>query len=362
MRRIPLLAFFLICGTAQASEGSWQVTDEEVCRKYESSIPLDVCMAEQKAAGVRALEVESQCTAAFPNDVKANTDCREICWTRKDDAASCALEATTLIEKYREEDRAVKDADRHHMIVIGVLSTVVLVIVLLLIVKRTRSAIGSFIARGIYAGSGFDVRKISERWDAYRRRDQEDSNHQVSASTEDPVSAPAPIPEEQTRTKKSIEPAGIGGWLILPAVGLAISPILQGIRFFRDIMPALEPNVWRILSDPTSENYHPMWVPTILFEAASTILLFIFTLWLGYLFFFRKSPQVPQLFIFWLAINLIIQTIDLILMNSIPLGAGQSDQQVVGGLVRSIGSAAIWIPYFIKSVRVKNTFTRAVAS
>ncbi len=361
MRRIPLLAFFLICGTAQASEGSWQVTDEEVCRKYKPSIPLDVCMAEQKAEGVRALEVESQCTAAFPNDVKANTDCREICWARKDDAASCALEATTLIEKYREEDRAVKDADRHHMIVIGVLSTVVLVLVLLLIVKRIRSAIGSFIARGIYAVSGLDMRNISERWGGYRSRDQEDSNHLVSASTEDPVSAAAPIPEEQTRAKKGIEPAGIGGWLILPAVGLGISPILHGIQFFRNIMPALEPNVWRILSDPTSENYHPMWVPTILFEAASTIVLFIFTLWLGY-FFFRKSPRVPQLFIFWLAINLVIQTIDLILMNSIPLAAGQSDQQVVGGLVRSIGSAAIWIPYFIKSVRVKNTFTRAAAS
>jgi hypothetical protein len=231
-----LLAFFLICGTAQASEGSWQVTDEEVCRKYEPSIPLDVCMAEQKAAGVRALEVESQCTAAFPNDVKANTDCREICWARKDDAASCALEATALIEKYREEDRAVKDADRHRMIVIGVLSTIVLVIVLLLIVKRTRSAIGSFIARGIYAVSGFDVRKISERWDGYRRRDQDDSNQQAAESTVVSVSAAAPIPGEQTGMKKrgsSLVLLNIGRvlmwmWIINGVGHLLLGPPLIG--------------------------------------------------------------------------------------------------------------------------------------
>jgi hypothetical protein len=62
----------------------------------------------------------------------------------------------------------------------AVLPIVIVVIVLLLIVTRTRLAIGSFIARGIYAVSGFDVRKISERWDGYRRRDQEDRNQQAA--------------------------------------------------------------------------------------------------------------------------------------------------------------------------------------
>jgi len=338
MRRIPLLAFFLICGTAQAAEGSWLVVD---------------------CGGGVYFPLGTDCRAVSPKQLgdRAEQQAREQrAWNAQQQEQQHAYEIQRAEVQQHIRQVRLEVAGAILLIVI------VVIVLLLIVITRKRLAIGSFIARGIYAVSGFDVQKISERWDGYRRRGQDDSNQQAAESTVVSVSAAAPIPEEQTRTKKGIEPAGIGGWLILPGVGLAISPILQGIRFFRDIMPALEPNVWRILSDPTSENYHPMWAPTILFEAASTILLFIFTLWLGYLFFFRKSPQVPLLFIFWLAINLIIQTIDLILMNSIPLAAGQSDQQVVGGLVRSIGSAAIWIPYFIKSVRVKNTFTRAVAS
>jgi Protein of unknown function (DUF2569) len=127
-------------------------------------------------------------------------------------------------------------------------------------------------------------------------------------------------------------------------------------------VPALEPNVLRTMSDPASGNYSPMWVPTIFFEAASGILLFIFTLWLGYLFFFRKSARVPRLFIAWLACHLIVRIIDRVLTNSIPLVAGQSDHEVVSGLGRSIMNAAIWIPYFIWSIRVKNTFVKAAAA
>ena len=162
--------------------------------------------------------------------------------------------------------------------------------------------------------------------------------------------------------KSDIGPAGIGGWLVLPALGLAISPIVQGIQLFRDIVPALEPNVWRTLSDPTSGNYYPMWVPAIFFEATSGILLFIFTLWLGYLFFFRKSARVPRLFIAWLACQLVVRIIDRILTNSIPLAAGQAGHDVVSGLGRSIMNAAIWIPYFVWSIRIKNTFIDAAAA
>jgi len=338
MRRIPLLAFFLICGTAQPAEGSWAVVD---------------------CGGGVYFPLGTDCRAVSPKQLgdRAEQQAQEQrAWNAQQQEQQHAYEMQRAEEQQHIHQVRLEVAGAILLIVI------VVIVLLLIVITRKRLAIGSFIARGIYAVSGFDMRKISERWDGYRRRGQDDSNQQAAESTVVSVSAATLIPGEQTGMKKGIEPAGIGGWLILPAVGLAISPILQGIRFFRDIMPALEPNVWRILSDPTSENHHPMWVPTILFEAASTILLFIFTLWLGYLFFFRKSPRVPQLFIFWLAINLIIQTIDLILTNSIPLAAGQSDQQVVGGLVPSIGSAAIWIPYFIKSVRVKNTFTCAVAS
>jgi hypothetical protein len=157
--------------------------------------------------------------------------------------------------------------------------------------------------------------------------------------------------------KSDIEPAGIGGWLVLPALGLAISPIVEGVQIFRDILPSLSPDVWRTLSDPTSASYSPMWVPTIVFEATTSLLIFIFTLSLGYLFFFRKSARVPRLFIAWLVCNLIVKIIDRVLISCLPLTGGAPDFEIVSSLGRSITNAAIWIPYFIWSIRVKNTFT-----
>jgi hypothetical protein len=161
--------------------------------------------------------------------------------------------------------------------------------------------------------------------------------------------------------RKDLESAGIGGWLILPAIGLVISPIFQGIWIIRDIVPALNPDVLKTLSDPASDNYSAMWVPTMVFESVTSILMFAFTLWLAYLFFFRKSPRVPRLFIVLLAAQLIIQVIDWVLTKNLPLPAEQSGNGFVSSLGRSIINAAIWIPYFLWSIRVRNTFADTAA-
>jgi hypothetical protein len=162
--------------------------------------------------------------------------------------------------------------------------------------------------------------------------------------------------------RKDLEPAGIGGWLILPAIGLVISPIWQGIGLVRDIIPSLNPTLLRSLSDPSSDHYSALWVPGILFEAMSNMLIFALTLWLAYLFFFRKSALVPRLFVIWLASHLIIQIIDWLLTKSLPLPAEPVGNGVVSSLARSIISAAIWIPYFIWSIRDRNTFVDTAAA
>lgn len=135
---------------------------------------------------------------------------------------------------------------------------------------------------------------------------------------------------------------------------------MQGYELFREILPSLSPTVLRTLSDPNSANYSALWVPGIIFEAVSNILIFALTLWLVYLFFFRKSALVPRLFIIWLAAHFVIQMLDWLLTKSLPLPE-QSANGVLSSLGRSIVNAVIWIPYFIWSVRVKNTFVGTAA-
>jgi Protein of unknown function (DUF2569) len=154
------------------------------------------------------------------------------------------------------------------------------------------------------------------------------------------------------------EPKGIGGWLLLPALGLIITPFRVGFQFYRDLLPALAPETWNALTISSSAAYHPLWGPLIIFEVIGNLTLFIYAILLLW-FFFNKSQRVPKLYIIWLVLVAAIQIIDFLLANQIPAVASQpSDPESVKEVARSIVAAAIWIPYFLKSKRVKNTFIK----
>ena len=91
-------------------------------------------------------------------------------------------------------------------------------------------------------------------------------------------------------------------------------------------------------------------------RAVANVGFLIFTLWLGYLFV-RQSSRTPAVFIVWLLINVAIQVVDLLLAQSIPVVAEESTAAVAREVFRAILQAAIWIPYFLRSERVRNTFT-----
>lgn len=157
------------------------------------------------------------------------------------------------------------------------------------------------------------------------------------------------------------EPRGLGGWLVLPALGLIVTPFRIGFQFYRDMLPALELETWNALTNSSSAAYHALWGPLIIFEVIASLAFFAFTLLLLWLFF-HKSNRVPKLFIIWLVLNAVIQIIDLVFASQIPVVASQpTDPESVKDITRSIFGAAIWIPYFLKSKRVKNTFIEPVS-
>jgi hypothetical protein len=212
MVRIPLLAFFLICGAAQAAEGSPLVVD---------------C-----GAGVY-----------FP----FGTDCRSVSPKQLGDRAEQqaqeqrAWNAQQQEQQHAYEIQRAEEQQHIHQVrleVVGAILLIVIVVIVLLLIAITRKrlAIGSFIARGIYAVSGFDVRKISERWDGYRRRVQEDRNQPATESTVVSVNATALIPREQRGMKKrgsSLVLLNIGRvlmwiWIINGVGHLLLGPPLIG--------------------------------------------------------------------------------------------------------------------------------------
>jgi hypothetical protein len=155
--------------------------------------------------------------------------------------------------------------------------------------------------------------------------------------------------------EKTEPPKGIGGWLIFVVIGLIISPIRVAYLLATTHWPIFLDGTWEVLTTPGSEAYHPLWAPLVIFEIIGNlgvIALAVVTLW----HLVRKSRHTPKLAIIWLAWTAIFIAVDFFAADLIPAVAAESDPGSDRELVRSLVSAAIWIPYFLVSKRVKATF------
>ncbi len=130
---------------------------------------------------------------------------------------------------------------------------------------------------------------------------------------------------------------------------------------YRGLLPALSPETWNALTNSSSAAYHPLFGPLIVFEGGSNLAFLVYAFWLFWLFF-KKSQRFPKHCIILLFLLAATQIIDLLLSSQIPAIASQTtNPENLGLAIRSIVNDAIWIAYFVKSKRVKNTFIKPVS-
>lgn len=155
---------------------------------------------------------------------------------------------------------------------------------------------------------------------------------------------------------KYAEEKTIGGWLILPAIGLCLSPII--ILYQQIELGYFNQNTWVALGMNYPEKQLGIWM-VYGAEIIYNVLFLIFN-FLVLTVFFQRRTSAPRLVIIFYALNLAIPLIDnYVLEILIPDFLSAQDQQVLmKETVRSFIAAAIWIPYFSRSERVKSTFYR----
>lgn len=171
-----------------------------------------------------------------------------------------------------------------------------------------------------------------------------------------PAEAEAPPPE--TIPVVGDGPRGIGGWLLLPLLGLVGSLLQIGSALVTVYLPLFgEGGGWQVVTDANDPNYHALWAPLIVFEIVTNVafggvivVLLVFAL--------KHSRRFPPLMIGYLAAGVVIAIVDSAWARSIPALASDEGVEGVGQIARSIVGALIWIPYFRLSVRVKNTFVK----
>ncbi|WP_408008585.1 DUF2569 domain-containing protein [Pseudalkalibacillus sp. A8] len=157
---------------------------------------------------------------------------------------------------------------------------------------------------------------------------------------------------------------GIAGWLILIVAGLLLVPIIRLYALYQSYVTVYDTPAWSLLTEPGNGMYHAWFAPTFFIGAAVDyviIILSLIALWL----LFQRSPSFPKFMIYFLVGVTIYSLADGFVTNwifsSLPISEemlayikNQSYRQQIGSLI----SCLIWVPYLLKSKRVKVTFLK----
>lgn len=171
--------------------------------------------------------------------------------------------------------------------------------------------------------------------------------------------------EEEAQRRPKVEakpwqepgPAGIGGWLILPILGLLASLIYNLVWLFRDYLPTMQGDVWPYL--PTSAR------SLITFEGYANLVLIVGSVVLLVMLFLKRwiLPRLMVGFYVFAFLVVVADSISILAIGPqlIPDSVAREQAGWSGGAVgqdiaRAFWACVIWIPYFLISKRVKNTF------
>lgn len=149
-------------------------------------------------------------------------------------------------------------------------------------------------------------------------------------------------------------PSGIGGWLILPLIGLIISLIKTAFVLLNQTIPFINSGVIDKLSDPSHPKYSPLWNILSNYELIGNLIFVIFPVVL-LIQMFAKSKLFPKLMIALYSTSLIYLLGGYFFYTQLPTAQDLHNKATVD-IIKSLIAALIWIPYFRMSVRVKNTF------
>ena len=157
-------------------------------------------------------------------------------------------------------------------------------------------------------------------------------------------------------------PVGIGGWLLLPFLGLLVSLGITGLSLYSDVLPALGSDIWPVLTTPGSAVYHASWGPYLIAALVVNVVVILAALTLLFLGF-GKRKVFPLGMIGFYVLCAIAMSLDVwagegFLAEAMPAEAAEMKPEAWRDFVRTITTGLLWSAYFLVSKRVKNTFVR----
>lgn len=152
-------------------------------------------------------------------------------------------------------------------------------------------------------------------------------------------------------------PLEIRGFLIVVAIGLVLS-FLQNLAGLSWSLIPFRREAWERLTSPGFSPYHPNWKPAILMGIISASVTLALTA-VGLVLFFRKHRFFPTFVVVAIPVIFILSLANYYLDGLVPaIAASPAYAQERHRLILKFVAMHVWIPYFVVSDRVKQTFVR----
>jgi ABC-type multidrug transport system permease subunit len=153
--------------------------------------------------------------------------------------------------------------------------------------------------------------------------------------------------------EKNLE--GIGGWLILVAIGIVVTPIRIIALVISTLPQIFSTGVWEAWTTQGSEIYNPLLATFIAGEIFINCGLLLVWLYIAYKFF-TKSKDFPKWYIGVAVFSLIFIIVDAFAIHmALPI-VPVFDPDTTKEVIRALIMVVIWVPYMLVSKRVKATF------
>jgi hypothetical protein len=150
---------------------------------------------------------------------------------------------------------------------------------------------------------------------------------------------------------------GIGGWLIVSCIGLAATLIAAFCTLATD-WAFFDANTWAALTVQGQPAYHPLWRPAMIVELFGTLFLIALVSLNGVLLVQRRA-SFPRLMILLFLSNALVVALMAVFAEQIPaIEDGLKPGEPLRSMVRAVTGVCVWVPYFLKSKRVRYTFRR----
>ena len=135
----------------------------------------------------------------------------------------------------------------------------------------------------------------------------------------------------------------IGGWLLGPLAWLLVALLSASLALLLYVTALATPQTFKTLGEQSTANLL-LWGVSFI----TAIAMWYYTLWLT-IAFFKRRACVPKHYILWLLISVLL-AIKAFAFSPVP------DAFAVHQLLFPLLAAALLVPYFKRSQRVKSTF------